>query len=61
MIGLTIVGHGLSSNTVVRKCHGNGCYALQINYTATVGQLKSLTDISASCLQHVKVHKELIQ
>ena len=59
MIGLTIVGHDLSPNTVVSKCQGAGCYALQINYTATREQLKSLTDISASCHQHVKVLKQI--
>ena len=53
--GFTIIGHDLPPNTSVHKCQGIGCYGVHLNYSATLEQLKALTDISASCHQTIKV------
>ena len=54
-IGFTVVGHDLSKNTKISNCKGVGCFSLRLNYSATINQMKVLTDISATCYQIIKV------
>ena len=50
--GVTILSHD-QPNQIFMK-HSSGV-TTTFNYTATIGQLKALTSLSASCRQHLKL------
>lgn len=56
LTGITIVGHDAENKERVIPCREPGCYSRTITYkTASLAQLRSLTSVSESCEQFVKL------
>ncbi|EFX82526.1 hypothetical protein DAPPUDRAFT_27396, partial [Daphnia pulex] len=52
--GSTSILHDSESSLDVGHCADPGCYSRLINYTASMGQMKALAELSTECHQSVK-------
>ncbi len=53
--GTTSISHDTEEKTITDACDGPGCYEKQVNYVATVKQMRALIDISKQCRQSIEV------
>ena len=64
-VGVTVVSHDSENRTQVIGYDGHGEYSLDVHYrSATISQLKILTEVSDNCQQFIKYecfHSELIK
>lgn len=52
--GETFIPHDSESRTSVGHCFDPGCYSRQVNYNATVRQMRALIELSQTCDQFIR-------